>query len=84
MTNLMSYAIYIEIHKSILEEYLEEERQNTGIQNLRIRYNKVIGYYLEVTKGNLPHVPSHFIRRQSLVGGERYTTDKLADLESKN
>ncbi len=69
--------------QAVLERYLEEEKQRSGIQNLRIRYNRVIGYYLEVTKGNLANVPGHFIRRQSLVGGERYTTDRLAELESK-
>jgi len=69
--------------QAVLETYLEEEKERSGIQNLRIRYNRVIGYYLEVTKGNLANVPDHFIRRQSLVGGERYTTDRLADLESK-
>jgi len=69
--------------QAVLEKYLEEEKERSGIQNLRIRYNRVIGYYLEVTKGNLASVPEHFIRRQSLVGGERYTTDRLADLESK-
>lgn len=67
----------------ILEEYLEEERRNSGIQNLRIRYNRIIGYYLEVSKGKLDAVPSHFIRRQSLVAGERYTTDRLAEIESE-
>jgi len=69
--------------KKVLEEYLDEERQRSGIQNLRIRYNRVIGYYLEVTKGNLSSVPEHFIRRQSLVGGERYTTVRLEEIESK-
>mgnify|MGYP005847249735 CR=1 FL=1 len=68
---------------AVLESYLEQERAKTGIQNLRIRYNKIIGYYLEVTKGKLDSVPPHFIRRQSLVGSERYTTDMLADLESE-
>jgi DNA mismatch repair protein MutS len=67
----------------ILEAYLEEERQNSGIAALRIRYNRIIGYYLEVTKGKLDAVPSHFIRRQSLVTGERYTTDRLVDIESQ-
>jgi DNA mismatch repair protein MutS len=67
----------------VLEAYLEEEREVSGIQNLRIRYNKIIGYYLEVSKGKIDAVPSHFIRRQSLVAGERYTTDRLADLESE-
>jgi DNA mismatch repair protein MutS len=67
----------------VLESYLEEEKINSGIQTLRIRYNKIIGYYLEVTKGKLESVPAHFIRRQSLVTGERYTTERLADLESE-
>lgn len=69
--------------QSVLEEYLESERKASGIQNLKVRYNKIIGYFLEVTKSNLPHVPSHFIRRQSLVGGERYTTERLMELESQ-
>ncbi|NLJ46696.1 MAG: DNA mismatch repair protein MutS, partial [Treponema sp.] len=69
--------------RSVLESYLEEERAATGIQNLRIRYNRILGYYLEVTKGALSQVPGHFIRRQSLSTGERYTTDRLADLESR-
>lgn len=67
----------------VLEEYLEEEKAASGIQSLRIRYNKIIGYYLEVTKGKLEAVPPHFIRRQSLLTGERYTTDRLAELESE-
>ncbi len=67
----------------ILEEYLADERRNSGIQTLRIRYNKIIGYYLEVSKGKLDAVPAHFIRRQSLVTGERYTTDRLAEIESE-
>lgn len=69
--------------RSVLESYLEEERTATGIQNLKIRYNRILGYYLEVTKGALSQVPDHFIRRQSLSTGERYTTDRLADLESR-
>ena len=68
--------------REILEQYLAEERQKTGIASLKLRYNKIIGYYFEVTKSNLPLVPPHFVRRQSLIGGERYTTDRLADLES--
>ncbi|MCE5255679.1 MAG: DNA mismatch repair protein MutS [Spirochaetaceae bacterium] len=67
----------------VLDQYLEEEKATSGISSLRIRYNKIIGYYLEVTKGKLDAVPAHFIRRQSLVGGERYTTDRLAQLESE-
>jgi DNA mismatch repair protein MutS len=69
--------------REILEKYLVEEREHTGIASLKLRYNRIIGYYFEVTKSNLSLVPPHFIRRQSLVGGERYTTDRLADLESE-
>ena len=69
--------------REILDKYLEEERAKTGIGSLKLRFNRIIGYSFEVTKSNLAHVPSHFIRRQSLVGGERYTTDRLADLESE-
>jgi len=58
--------------RQVLESYLDEERKASGIGNLRIRYNKIIGYYLEVTKAQTALVPSHFIRRQSLVNGERY------------
>jgi DNA mismatch repair protein MutS len=69
--------------RGILDAYLGEEREKTGIPSLKLRYNKIIGYFFEVTKSNLRNVPQHFIRRQSLVGGERYTTDRLADLESE-
>jgi len=69
--------------RQILEQYLEEERQATGIASLKIRYNRLIGYFFEVTKTNLTRVPKHFIRRQGIVGGERYSTDRLAALESE-
>lgn len=69
--------------RGVLETYLREERAETGIATLKLRYNRIIGHFFEVTKSNLPLVPSHFIRRQSLVGGERYTTERLADLESE-
>lgn len=66
-----------------LREYLESEKETTGINSLRIKYNKIIGHFLEVTKSNTSLVPDHFIRRQSLVGSERYTTEKLSELESE-
>jgi DNA mismatch repair protein MutS len=69
--------------RQLLEDYLEEERQNTGISSLKIRYNRLIGYFFEVTKSQLSKVPSHFIRRQGIVAGERFTTDRLATLESE-
>jgi len=69
--------------QEILNNYIEEEKNNSKIPNLKIRYNKIIGYFLEVTKSYLENVPDHFIRRQSLVGAERYTTDHLVNLESE-
>ena len=68
--------------KEILQEYLEKEKEDSGINNLKIRYNKIIGYFIEVTKTNLELVPGHFIRRQSLVSAERFTTDRLIELET--
>ncbi len=68
---------------AVLTAYLEEERERTGIGNLRIKYNRMLGYYLEVTKGNLSSVPPHFIRRRSLANGDRYTTDRLVELETE-
>ena len=69
--------------RRVLDEYIDQERAATGIQGLKVRYNRIIGYYLEVTKGKLDAVPPHFIRRQSLVAGERYTTARLSELESE-
>jgi DNA mismatch repair protein MutS len=69
--------------RNLLEDYLEEERKETGIPGLKIKYNRLIGYFLEVTNVNLSKVPSRFIRRQGIAGGERYTTDRLAALESE-
>jgi len=68
--------------KEVLDRYLEEERAASGIPSLRIRYNKIIGYFLEVTRSFASSAPPHFIRRQSLVGGERYTTERLIELET--
>jgi DNA mismatch repair protein MutS len=59
------------------------ERARTGISNLKVRYNKVFGYYLEVTKANLDQVPKDFVRKQTLVGAERYITDELKIYEDK-
>ncbi|RMG01759.1 MAG: DNA mismatch repair protein MutS [Nitrospirae bacterium] len=60
-----------------------EERKKTGIQSLKIGYNKVFGYYIEVTKANLHLVPEHYIRKQTLVNAERFITDELKELEDK-
>ncbi len=60
-----------------------DEIRKTGIRNLRIGYNDVIGYYIEITKSNLQKVPQHFIRKQTLKNVERYTTRELEDLQFK-
>ncbi|HET6371353.1 MAG TPA: DNA mismatch repair protein MutS, partial [Nitrospiria bacterium] len=60
-----------------------EERQKTRIESLKVRYNQVFGYYIEVTKPNLPKVPSNYQRKQTLAQAERFTTPELIELEGK-
>jgi DNA mismatch repair protein MutS len=60
-----------------------KERERTGIDSLKIRYNHVFGYYIEVTKTNLPKVPSDFMRKQTLVNAERFMTAGLKELEER-
>ncbi|MBQ6714865.1 MAG: DNA mismatch repair protein MutS [Clostridia bacterium] len=59
------------------------ERERTGIKNLRVRYNKVFGYYIEVTNSFLDKVPEDYIRKQTLTNCERFITDELKDLEHR-
>lgn len=59
------------------------ERDATGIKNLKVGYNKVFGYYIEVSKSNLANVPDHYIRRQTLVGGERFIIPEIKEYESR-
>lgn len=67
--------------KKWLTELEERERNNTGIKNLKIKYNRVFGYYLEVTNSFKDLVPPEWIRKQTLTGAERYTTPELKELE---
>ncbi len=67
--------------KTWLGELEAEERDKTGIKNLKIKFNKVFGYYFEVTNSFKNMVPDYFIRKQTLANAERYTTDKLKELE---
>jgi DNA mismatch repair protein MutS len=67
----------------VLREYEEKLRKETGIQSLKVGYNRVLGYYIEVTKPNLRYVPSYFKRRQTLSNAERFTTEELQRLEEK-
>jgi len=59
------------------------EKERTGIKSLKVGYNKVFGYYIEVSKANLDQVPSDYIRKQTLVGAERFFTVELKDFESR-
>ena len=60
-----------------------EEKKKTGISSLKVRYNQVFGYYIEVTKSNLHLVPNHYIRKQTLVNAERFITPELKEFETK-
>ncbi len=59
------------------------ERRRTGIQSLKVRYNRVFGYYIEVTQSHLKAVPEDYIRKQTLANGERYITPELKEYEAK-
>ena len=60
-----------------------EEREKTGIKNLKVGFNKVFGYFIEVTKSNLGQVPERYIRKQTLTNAERYITEDLKNLENQ-
>lgn len=67
--------------KTWLAQLEEQERERTGIKNLKVKYNKVFGYYLEVTNSYKDLVPADYMRKQTLVNAERYTTPRLKELE---
>ncbi|MBP3233286.1 MAG: DNA mismatch repair protein MutS [Eubacterium sp.] len=69
--------------KTILAELEAKEREATGIKNLRIKFNRVFGYFFEVTNSYLNMVPDYFIRKQTLTNMERFTTDELSTLSSE-
>jgi len=66
-----------------LVEFEARERAATGISSLKVRFNRVFGYYIEITKANLKSAPAHYIRKQTMVGGERYITEELKNFEEK-
>ena len=68
--------------KQYLADLERKEREKTGIKSLKVGFNKVFGYYIEVSKSNLPQVPQDYIRKQTLVGGERFFTPELKEYES--
>jgi len=69
--------------RQYLAELEARERERTGIKSLKVGYNRVFGYYIEVSKANQRLVPEDYQRKQTLVGGERYTTPELRELEYK-
>ena len=69
--------------KRYLAELEARERERTGIRSLRVGYNRVFGYYIEVSKANLSLVPGDYERRQTLVGGERFVTPQLKEYETR-
>jgi DNA mismatch repair protein MutS len=61
----------------------EREQRESGIASLKVRYNRVFGYYIEITKSHLAKVPSHYARKQTVATGERFVTPELAELEQR-
>ncbi|HEX5217120.1 MAG TPA: DNA mismatch repair protein MutS [Vicinamibacterales bacterium] len=69
--------------KSAIVAMEESEKGRTGIASLKVRYNRVFGYYIEISKSNLGAVPADYIRKQTIAGGERYITPALKEYEDK-
>jgi len=69
--------------KGMLDAYLDEQRSATGINSLKIKYNRMLGHFFELPQSQSPNVPDYFIRRQSLTNAERFTTTRLSELESE-
>jgi DNA mismatch repair protein MutS len=69
--------------KNWISHLQEREIAATGVKSLKVRYNSVFGYFIEITKSNLANVPSHYARKQTTVGGERYITPELKEMEAK-
>lgn len=69
--------------KSRIAAVQKKESEKTGIRNLKIKFNNVFGYYIEVSKGQIDAVPDYFVRKQTLVNAERYITRELKELESR-
>jgi len=77
---------YRNIHDNvnkILSDYADEEKEKTGIANLRIRNNNLTGYYIEITRGKADKIPPHFILRRALTNADRYTTVRLQEIEKQ-
>ncbi|MFN3995474.1 MAG: DNA mismatch repair protein MutS, partial [bacterium] len=80
---LDEYIYLLKNNEEWLKRYENELKLSTGIRSLKISYNQVFGYYIEVSKANLNLVPSYFERKQTLVNSERYSTKELKEFEAK-
>ena len=69
--------------KDWIAKLQQDEITRTGIASLKVRFNSVFGYYIEVTRSNLDKVPPQYIRKQTIANGERFVTAELSDLERK-
>src|SRR5208337_867681 len=69
--------------KQYIAQIEQRERQRTGIASLKVKFNNVFGYYLEISKANLQHAPADYERKQTLVNAERFTTPELKEYEAK-
>lgn len=69
--------------KDVILELEQRERKRTGIASLKVKYTRVFGYYIEVTKSNLGSVPKDYVRKQTIANGERYVTEELSELQEK-
>lgn len=69
--------------KQIIASFEEQERERTGVGSLKVRFNNVFGYYIEISKSNISRVPEDYERRQTLANAERYTTPQLKEWEQK-
>src|SRR5207244_7044598 len=67
--------------KQVIAEMEQRERARTGINSLKVRYNRVFGYYIEISKSNLHAVPADYHRKQTIAGGERFITPALKEYE---
>ncbi len=80
---LDEYRTYAKRAKTIVEQLEANEREETGIKNLRVSFNKVFGYYIEVPKSQASMAPYRYVRKQTTVNTERYITEELKEIETK-
>ncbi len=80
---LDEYRVLLREGKDWIIRLQEKERKRTGINSLKVKYNKVFGYFIEISKANLDSIPDDYLRKQSLVNAERFTLPELSDYEAK-